>query len=76
MSLDWMENLPKPGPDDCRRCYGCGQVAGDDDGESPLSVWEAMPPESAIALHMGIIQPRTCPDCDGSGKPPTPPKGV
>ena len=60
-------------PDDCRKCWGCGKIATDED-ESPWVVWAEMPLQSALAVTMGLVQSRECPECGGTGKrePPTP----
>lgn len=51
----------------CIRCDGCGRLADDDD-ESPWSAWENLPPESNLAVRLGLVEPHPCPDCGGSGR--------
>lgn len=61
----WMK-----GEDDmaqCAKCMGCGWVADTADQE-PWSMWANLPPESAIAARIGLVQPIRCPQCEGSGK--------
>lgn len=52
---------------DCLRCNGCGQITNSSDGEA-WTYWEQLPPESDIAVRMGIVKPVTCPTCGGTGK--------
>ena len=53
--------------DDCRSCYGCGQIASGEEG-APWIMWEEMPEESKLAVLMGLVGPIPCPQCDGTGK--------
>lgn len=57
----------------CQTCDGCGKIANDDD-RSPWTHWERLPPGSDVAVRLGMVRPMTCPDCDGSGNKPEPPK--
>ena len=51
----------------CQKCDGCGQVADTDD-EEPWTVWLDLPLKSSLAVLMGIVKPKTCPKCGGSGE--------
>lgn len=48
------------------------KVANTDDRE-PWSMWENLPENSKLAIHLGIVQPIDCPECDGTGARPTGP---
>lgn len=54
----------------CFKCMGERKVANSDDQE-PWSAWENLPPESKLAIHLEIVQPIDCPECDGTGVRPT-----
>jgi hypothetical protein len=60
-----------PGEPDCVKCAGCGQVADTDDQE-PWTMWTKLPLESSAAVLMGLVKPKPCPACGGSGKAPRP----
>lgn len=51
----------------CLKCDGCGKIANTDEGE-PWIFWEELPNESKIAVNLGIVAPRVCPMCKGSGE--------
>lgn len=51
----------------CVKCDGCGQVANDDD-QLPWSYWKELPLQSAVAVLVGLVQPITCPECNGTGE--------
>jgi DnaJ-class molecular chaperone len=51
----------------CPKCDGCGKVA-DTDNEEPWTAWLDLPLRSSIAVVAGIVRPKTCPDCNGSGQ--------
>ena len=51
----------------CPKCHGCGQIA-DTDREEPWADWLALPMQSAAAVLLGVIKPRACPRCAGSGE--------
>jgi hypothetical protein len=55
----------------CSHCYGDGKVSDTKD-EEPWYVWESLPPGSDIAVKMGLVKPKTCPRCEGTGKEPLP----
>lgn len=57
----------KPAQTPCTRCNGCGKIANDDEG-TPWTDWTSLPLHSAIAVVAGIVQPLTCPLCNGTGK--------
>ena len=50
----------------CMKCDGCGRVA-DDDEETPWRYYEELPVKNAAAVFMGLITPKPCPECGGSG---------
>ena len=54
-------------PRKCERCDGCGKIANTAEGD-PWSRWEALPEQHKAAVHMGVVKPRLCPDCNGSGQ--------
>lgn len=54
----------------CTKCYGCGQVADTKDQESWLE-WLALPPGNNLAVVMGLVEPETCPVCNGTGEKTT-----
>ncbi len=62
----WGCSVPKP----CERCGGCKQIASGEEG-APWSTWEALPPESKLAIELGVVYPIDCPDCVGSDKKAT-----
>ena len=53
----------------CKKCDGCGRVAATAD-EEPWSVWANLPTQSATAVLLGLVKPKPCPSCGGSGKEP------
>jgi hypothetical protein len=53
--------------DECKRCEGCGKLATDDD-ESPWIHWANLPLQSAAAVLMGLVRPKPCHECGGTGK--------
>ncbi len=53
----------------CHQCDGCGQVATDDD-ETPWSFWKSLPAGSDLAVRLGLVQPKPCPVCEGTGVSP------
>ena len=65
----WTEHAKLPGV--CQRCYGCCQIANSDEGE-PWFEWQCLPPGADLAVRMGFVKPIPCPDCNGTGKIPTP----
>jgi|GEM_PF-5683354 len=56
----------------CPKCNGCGKVADTEDQE-PWTVWAALSLQSAAAVLAGIVRPRPCPLCGGTGKIDTAP---
>jgi hypothetical protein len=50
----------------CSKCMGCGQVADTED-EEPWTVWLELPLQSSLAVLAGIVRPKQCPVCKGSG---------
>jgi DnaJ-class molecular chaperone len=50
----------------CPTCEGCGRVS-DTDNPEPWSRWLALPPGSNLAVVMGLVKPKECPSCDGTG---------
>lgn len=50
----------------CMACDGCGRVA-DDDEETPWCYYESLPVKNAGAVLMGLVKPKPCPKCGGSG---------
>lgn len=50
----------------CSKCEGCGQVTTE--SEEPWSHWLALPLESSAAVLMGLVRPKPCPVCGGSGQ--------
>lgn len=50
----------------CPKCDGCGRVANTDDEES-WSQWASLPPGSNAAVVAGIVKPKLCDTCGGSG---------
>lgn len=53
-------------PKSCPKCAGCGRVA-DDDENTPWKYWAALPFPSDLAVRLGLVSPRTCQSCGGSG---------
>ncbi len=53
----------------CTKCDGCGQVA-DTEAQEPWSAWINLPTGSAAAMLLGVVKPKPCPRCSGSGKEP------
>ena len=51
----------------CMKCDGCGKVADSDD-EEPWTRWLELPVNAAAAVILGIVKPKTCPACGGSGE--------
>jgi hypothetical protein len=51
----------------CWKCGGCGQVANTED-EEPWTAWLSLPLESSAAVLLGLVRPKTCPACNGSGE--------
>lgn len=51
----------------CRRCDGCGRVADTADAE-PWTAWLSLPPGADLAVRLGLVKPRPCPACSGTGK--------
>lgn len=51
----------------CLKCDGCGKVADTND-EEPWTVWMNLPLNSAMAVVLGLVKPKTCPMCQGTGK--------
>lgn len=62
-------NVMTEAKDNCSRCDGCGQVANDKD-ESPWTQWDALPEESKGPIKAGLIFPKPCPVCEGTGVAP------
>ncbi len=60
---------------ECRTCWGCGQVA-DDDEATPWKFWLELPVGSAAAVIMGLVKPLPCPDCGGTGETTASPQEV
>lgn len=54
----------------CSKCNGCGKVADSYD-EEPWTVWTSLPLHSAGAVLAGLVRPKECPRCAGSGKEPS-----
>lgn len=50
----------------CTKCDGCGKVADSDD-EEPWTVWTSLPLHSSLAVLMGLVKPKDCPECGGKG---------
>lgn len=50
----------------CNGCDGCGKIANDDDA-TPWTYWENLPESGKLAVRLGVIFPRRCPRCDGTG---------
>jgi len=46
----------------CPTCAGCGQIANDENG-TPWIYWEQLPPQSKLAIRIGLVRPLPCPDC-------------
>jgi hypothetical protein len=51
----------------CATCAGCGQVANDPD-QTPWSAYATLPSGSDLAVRLGLVRPRRCPTCGGSGR--------
>lgn len=51
----------------CPKCTGCGKVADSAD-EEPWSAWLSLPLAASVAVLAGIVMPKICPLCGGSGK--------
>ena len=51
----------------CDTCDGCGKVA-DSQAQEPWTHWMALPVESLSAVMAGLVNPITCPTCNGTGK--------
>jgi hypothetical protein len=58
-----------PPPDDCPRCDGCGGIATDE-SQSPWWYWDSLPEQSKLAIRLGLVQRKDCPECNGTGKRP------
>ena len=57
-----MNNLER-----CEKCEGCGKVT-DGDNEDPWIWWTDLPFRNAAAVAMGVVMPKDCPVCQGTGK--------
>ena len=58
------------GADVCVQCLGWKRV---DNGEfQSWKYWAELPPQSRVAITMGIVKPVVCPRCNGTGKEPSP----
>lgn len=53
--------------DACTRCEGCGQLA-DTDAAEPWTAWLNLPLKSSLAVLMGMVKPKMCHACGGSGR--------
>lgn len=51
----------------CDKCDGCGKVSDNED-EDPWTRWMKLPLESAAAVVLGIVKPKPCPKCGGTGE--------
>jgi hypothetical protein len=51
----------------CQKCDGCGQVADTEDQE-PWTFWMDLPLKSAAAVLIGLVKPKICPKCSGTGE--------
>lgn len=52
----------------CKHCDGCGRLA-DTESEEPWTAWTQLPLESSMVVA-GIVRPKTCHACGGSGRSP------
>ena len=50
----------------CRRCDGCGRVA-DTEAAEPWTAWSSLPPGADLAVRLGLVKPKSCPACSGTG---------
>lgn len=85
VAVNWIEAIdrraahPPPVPTrPCGRCDGCGQLADSDDAE-PWSVWLNLPVKSAAAVFLGLVKPKACHECRGTGSgrdTPQPPAAI
>lgn len=50
----------------CLACDGCGKVANSEDRE-PWTAWTSLPPQSQLAITLGLVRPIVCDRCDGTG---------
>lgn len=53
----------------CSKCDGDKLVADTED-EEPWSQWTDLPVKSAGAVLAGIVKPKPCPRCSGTGREP------
>lgn len=60
-------NVPGYAARRCDRCEGCGKVASGEEG-APWVRWLAIPPESRLAVTLGVVEPLPCPACGGVGQ--------
>lgn len=54
---------------ECARCDGCGRVA-DSEHEEPWTAWMSLPLRSSLAVLTGMVRPKPCPECGGTGEEP------
>ena len=50
----------------CRRCEGDGRLA-DTESSEPWKAWLDLPLKSAFAVTSGLVRPKPCPTCEGTG---------
>jgi len=50
----------------CEKCDGCGKVADTPD-EEPWTFWLELPLQNSVAVVMGLVRPKLCSDCKGTG---------
>ena len=57
------------GEDACKQCEGWGKIDDGDEGVS-WGIWAGLPPGADLAVRLGVVNPITCPRCEGSGIDP------
>jgi len=57
------------GKEACQKCWGWKRIDNGRDGIS-WKHWAELPPESDIAVRIGLVKPIECPRCHGTGIEP------